>query len=324
MSNIREIAEKVGVSVTTVSRVLNDHPYVSEEKRKAVEQAIEQLNYTKNIHAVHLVKGKTNMIGVVLPYVNHPYFNNILEGAAREALVNGYRLVVCQTNYQKEKEQEALDMLKVKQVDGILICSRANDWDTIEDYVSYGPIVTCEDAKGHEVSSVFINHYEGFMTGMNYLFEKGYRKIGYCIARKESANSQKRKKAYVDALKMINEPIKEEWMFHDCLTIEDGERLAQELFHMKHWPEALLVASDQVAAGVILACQKYGWDIPGDLAVVGFDNHPIAHVLGMTTIEHPSAEMGTEAFRLLHRQIHQKAGKEDRELTFRLLKRKSA
>jgi DNA-binding LacI/PurR family transcriptional regulator len=133
-----------------------------------------------------------------------------------------------------------------------------------------------------------------------------------------------RKKAYVDALKMINEPIKEEWMFHDCLTIEDGERLAQELFHMKQWPEALLVASDQVAAGVILACQKYGWDIPGDLAVVGFDNHPIAHALGMTTIEHPSAEMGTEAFRLLHRQIHQKAGKEDRELTFRLLKRKSA
>ncbi|MER2256753.1 MAG: LacI family DNA-binding transcriptional regulator, partial [Priestia megaterium] len=112
MTNIRDIAKKAGVSVSTVSRVLNHHPYVKEEKRRLVEQVIHELNYEQNINAVHLSKGKTNMIAVVLPFINHPYFSLLLEGVASQALEKHYQLVICQTNYDVKKEEEALHMLK--------------------------------------------------------------------------------------------------------------------------------------------------------------------------------------------------------------------
>src|SRR5690606_34576394 len=104
-------AKMAGVSVTTVSRVLNNHPYVSEEKRAAVLQAMERVNYQRNINAVHLSTGKTLLIGVAVPFTNHPYFGLLVEGIANEAIKNNYKLVLFQTNYEKDREIEALKML---------------------------------------------------------------------------------------------------------------------------------------------------------------------------------------------------------------------
>ncbi|KOO50382.1 LacI family DNA-binding transcriptional regulator [Priestia koreensis] len=323
MSNIRTIAERAGVSVTTVSRVLNDHPYVSEEKRLAVKRVIDELQYTKNINAVHLVKGQTYMIGVILPYVNHPYYNQIIEGIAKEALLHGYKLVICQTNYQVDKEKEALEMLKVKQVDGLVICSRESDWAIIESYERFGPIVMCEEAKDRLVSSVYINHYDGFKLGMEYFISKGHTSIGCCLARPNSENSKKRRNAYQDVLQQVDIKDREDWVFYGCLTIEDGEGVAEKLFQMGDRPEALLVSSDQVAAGIITKSQQLGMNVPEDLSVIGFDNHPISRALGITTIEHPGLEMGQKAFTQIYKQIVQKESSSDHELSFQLIERHS-
>lgn len=159
MANIRDIAKLAGVSVTTVSRVLNGHPYVSEEKRQTVLEVVEKLNYSQNANAVHLSKGKTNIVGVILPYINHPYFDAMVGGIMEGALSHNYRVLLCQTNYNKNEEIKSLHMLKTKQLDGMIICSRSNEWEIIEQYATYGSMIACEGADNIGISSVSTNHY---------------------------------------------------------------------------------------------------------------------------------------------------------------------
>ncbi|WP_044747753.1 LacI family DNA-binding transcriptional regulator [Bacillus alveayuensis] len=317
MSNIRDIAKLANVSVTTVSRVLNNHPYVSKEKREAVLRAIEALNYHKNINAVHLSRGKTNIIGVVIPFINHPYFSLLLEGISVEAQNQGYKIMILQTNYDIEKEMEALEMLKLKQVDALIITSRTSPLEVIKEYCDDGKIVLCEEMSGERFSSVFINHYKAFQEGINFLIENGHRYIGYCVGRRDGKSSVIRKKAYTEAMNRLGEPVREEWIFTNCLYIEDGERVVADLLKLNKAPTALLVTNDLVAAGIILECRKKGIQIPGQLAIVGFENHSIAQSLDITTIELPLRMMGEIAFK---KSIANEP-KSHTEIPFRLIQR---
>ncbi|MFG6119767.1 LacI family DNA-binding transcriptional regulator [Thalassobacillus sp. B23F22_16] len=318
MSNIRDIAKLANVSVTTVSRVLNNHPYVKEDKRKAVWEAVEQLDYQQNINAVHLSKGKTSVIGVVLPYINHPYFSRLLEGIADAAESDGYKLMVIQTNYEAEKEIEALDMLRLKQVDGVIFTSRNSPWHVLKEYRTYGPVVACENKLDEEISTIFIDHYQAFQLGMNVLMEKGHRKIGYCISRRKGSNSQKRHAAYCDQLEKLGEPVRDEWIFEKCLHMKDGARVLQEWTKLEDAPTALVVTNDLVASGLLLEAEKMGITVPEKLAIVGFDDQPLAEALQITTIRLPLHEIGAEAFRQAKSdQVVHKA------LPFRLIERKT-
>ncbi|HFJ9453123.1 LacI family transcriptional regulator [Bacillus anthracis] len=322
MANIKDIAKMAGVSVTTVSRVLNDHPYVSEEKRKAVIEIVEKLNYSQNANAVHLSKGKTNIVGVILPYINHPCFDAMVGGMMEVALAHNYRVLLCQTNYNKKEEMKSLHMLKTKQLDGLIICSRANEWQTIEPYASYGTIVACEDNDISNISSVYTNHSAAFQLGMDYLIEKGYKKIGYCTGRKLGPSSQKRFDVYKQQLQSIDEEVNEEWIFTECFTLEDGVKVAHKLKEMQHLPEALIVAGDEVAIGVMTEAEKLGIQVPEDLAIIGFDNQPISQVLQLTTIDQNLNEIGRKAFEMFYRQTSDERSKQEKvEIPYELVER---
>ncbi|WP_186577030.1 LacI family DNA-binding transcriptional regulator [Aquibacillus kalidii] len=297
MANIKDIAKLAGVSVTTVSRVLNNHPYVSEEKKEAVRYAMEQSNYRPNINAVHLSKGKTNLIGVVIPFINHPYFGLLVEGIANEAVSNNYKLVLFQTNYEEERELEALLMLKNKQIDGLVIGSRICHWEVIKEYIDYGPIVVCEDAREQQVASTYINHYESFSIALEYLHRKAHNEIGYCIGRKSGSNSTQRDLAYRDFLAKNNIDYNPSFVFSNCFKFEDGVRVVDLLTTMKKTPSALLVTSDQVAAGILTCCRERNIQVPHQLAIMGFDNQPIAKIMNITTLEIPIVEIGRSLFR---------------------------
>ncbi|GGM19710.1 LacI family transcriptional regulator [Paraliobacillus quinghaiensis] len=296
MTNIKDVAKLANVSVTTVSRVLNKHPYVSEEKREAVLDAVKKTNYHINRNAVNLSKGKTFLIGVVLPYSDHPYFGTLLKGIANAALEHNYKLVLIQTNYQKDKEKEAFIMLEQKQIDGLIICSRVSEWEVIEEYVIYGPIVLAEKNITEQVSSTYIDHYQAFYQALNHLYTNGYQSIGYCINRKNGVSSQQRERAYHDFLKEKQIPFDQNYIFDGYLNFEDGERVVQQLKQMKKPPAALIVTSDQVAAGIVTCCHNLGLQVPKDLAIIGFDNQPIAKYMGITTMEIPLSEMGENLF----------------------------
>ncbi|MEH7086027.1 LacI family DNA-binding transcriptional regulator [Neobacillus drentensis] len=296
MTNIKDLAKLAGVSVTTVSRVLNNHPYVSAEKRNAVLEAIRQSNYQQNINAVHLSTGKTFLVGLVVPFIDHPYFALLIKGIANEALKHNYNLVLFQTNYLESRELEALQTLKQKQIDALIICSRISEWTTIETYLPFGPIILCEDTRGKEVASSFVDHYKSFLFALDYLFQKGHEKIGYCIGRRSGTNSKNRELAYNDFLKNNRLPYNRAYVFEDCLHFEDGEKVLNQIMKMPHPPTALLATSDDVAAGIVTCAQNQGVTIPDNLALIGFNNQPIAKMMNITTIEIPLEEMGRKLF----------------------------
>jgi DNA-binding LacI/PurR family transcriptional regulator len=296
MTNIKDLAKMAGVSVTTVSRVLNNHPYVNKDKRTAVLEAIKLSNYQPNINAVHLSMGKTFLVGVVVPFIDHPYFGLLIKGMASKALENNYKLVLFQTNYVETRELEALKMVKQKQIDALIICSRICSWPVIEEYMTYGPIILCEDTRGKKVSSTFVDHYKSFIFALEYLYNTGHHKIGYCIGRKSGTNSKYRGMAFKDFVESNYLPYNPAYIFENCLNFEDGEKVIERIKQMSNPPTALLVTSDEVAAGIVTCAQNRNISIPRDLALIGFNNQPIAKMMNITTIEIPLEDIGRNLF----------------------------
>ncbi|GIO24057.1 substrate-binding domain-containing protein [Oceanobacillus sp. J11TS1] len=296
MANIQDVAKAAGVSVTTVSRVLNNHPYVKKEKEEAVKKAIIETGYIPNINAVNLKKGKTHLVGVVLPFLDHPYFSQLVQGVSQAASVHQYKLVLYQTGYHEEQEMEALEMLKLKQIDSLIICSRKISLDKVAHYREYGKIVLFENGEKMPLSYTFVDHYACFMKALEYLYERGHREIGFSINRLEGTNGRQREQAYRDFLKLKELPYNENYIFKNCLYIEDGERILKEISISWKRPTAILATSDQVAAGIITSSSKYQFKIPDDLAVIGFDNQPIARAMNITTVNIPLYSIGQLLF----------------------------
>lgn len=302
MANIREIAALAGVSVSTVSRVLNHHPYVAADKREAVLKAIHELQYTPNRNAVNLAIGATRMIGVILPFTNHPYYSGMLEGISAHALEHHYDIILCQTNYDVAEEERALQMLRDKLVDGIIVCSKQGDWALFETYASYGPIVVCEYTDSPYLSSVYADFYKSTIEAMNTLIAEGHRRIGYCLGRTNSYNSQQRLAAYKAQLQSIGEEVREEYCFFHCYHFDEGAEVLRSMLAFSKPPTALLVAGDQAACGIVIEAGKRGIQVPSDLSVIGFDNIPIAKVLELSTFDYVSYDIGTTAFDTFYRQ----------------------
>ncbi|ASS91327.1 MAG: LacI family DNA-binding transcriptional regulator [Bacillaceae bacterium] len=324
MATIRDIAKLAGVSVTTVSRVLNNHPYVSDEKKEAVLKVIEEINYKRNIHAVHLSRGFSNLIGVVLPKIDHPYFSSIVEGISEEAIKHHLQLVLFQTNYEPAKELEALELLRGTLLDGVIFCSRAISFDVLKEYKNAGPIVLCEDSDQSHFPSLSIPHEQAFQFGLDYLISKGHTKIAFTLGRMEGPNSKKRRKAYKTKMKELGEPIRSEWIFDKCLSITDGKQLMEKLQHLEKKPTAFFVTNDQVAAGILLSAEQYKIKIPQDIAILSFDNQPIADIMGITTIEIPIRKMGKLAVQsIIHCKEKREQTNKKMTLPFRLIERKT-
>lgn len=189
MANIIDIAKRAGVSVSTVSRVLNNHPYVSESKRKAVQDVIDELDYTPNRLAVNLIRKVTRSIGVVMPYNNNQAFDQLLHGVLNRSVEYEYSVMVLPTKYDPQIELSYLNMLKNKQLDGIVITSRSNTWETIIPYTKYGTIVACEFTDHHEIGCAYVDRYASFLDTFQLLKDKGHSQVAFTTARGEESTS---------------------------------------------------------------------------------------------------------------------------------------
>jgi DNA-binding LacI/PurR family transcriptional regulator len=174
------------------------------------------------------------------------------------------------------------------------------------------------------ISSVYVDHYEGFRLGTAFLLSKGHEKIGICLARKTSVNSIEREKSFADTLRREGKTVHPDWIFHQCYTMQDGAKILHRILNMKNRPTAIFTANDQVAAGLLTEAKKHSIRIPEDLAILGFDNHEISKALEITTIEHPGLTMGSRAFSLFHKQMQNEhiIGNSE-ELSFHLIERKT-
>jgi LacI family transcriptional regulator len=302
MATIGDVAKLAGLSRATVSRVLNNHPYVSEEKKRLVHEAMDQLGYVPNSIAQRLRTQTMETVAVLVSRISNPFFSKMVEVMENIATENNFQLIVCQTGSNKSRELVYLDWLKTKQVGGVILASSQNDWDKIKDYKEFGPIMFCNEFPLEaEAPIVRLDQFKGGYLGTKHLIEKGYREIAYCSGDRTSTNMNDRKRGFDHALKEYGLTMPEDWWFEGTLDIEDGRRVLRKIVTLKKRPSAVFTGSDEVAAGIINEAKKNGLNVPKDLAVVGFDDQPIAELTDpqITTIHQPTEEIGEKSMSLM-------------------------
>ncbi|MCL7747665.1 LacI family DNA-binding transcriptional regulator [Halalkalibacter alkaliphilus] len=304
MANISDVAKLSGLSKTTVSRVINNHPYVSDKKREQVLKAMKELGYIPNPSARRLRGQLTTTIGVIVPRIVNPFFAHLINSIEQAASEKGYQVLIGQSYEDKEKEVAFLNLLKTKQVDGIIMTSTENDWNVIESYIEYGPIMLCNDYVNQEIAPMIrLNQAKGAYIGANHLIERGHRKIAYCTGGlfDEQGKGKDRNRGFQKALSEAGIKINPKWIFIDQHTIEDGKHVLRQILEMEDRPTAIFTGSDEVAGGIVIAAKEKGLTIPNDLAVIGFDDQPIAEILDpkLTTIRQPVDLMGEKSIEVM-------------------------
>ncbi|MFP3510847.1 LacI family DNA-binding transcriptional regulator [Peribacillus sp. SIMBA_075] len=295
MAKISEIAKMCNVSKTTVSRVLNNHPFVSKEKREQILKVIEELDYAPSSLARNFRTNKTQTIALSVPRFDHPFFAHLVKGVSLAALENDYKVLIFQTFYDSKNELDVMEKLKNREVDGVILGALENEWNLIKPYLKYGPILLCNEY--HHFAPIPIIGYdesEATYQAVNHLIKKGYKKIGFCYDTSYSQAQSQRKEGFLKALADNNLLHNEDWIFGHGFNIEDGFRICDEIFKLKEKPTALFTGNDQVAAGIIKRATTLDYKIPEYLAIVGYDNQSICQVTTptITTIDIPIMELG--------------------------------
>ncbi|MNO19374.1 Catabolite control protein A [compost metagenome] len=304
MATIIDVARLAGVSKTTVSRVINNYPHISADKKEQVLKAMEQLGFTPNLSARRLRGQLATTIAVVVPKIVNPFFSYLVDAIEQVGYRNGYQTLICQTNEDKDKELAYLNLLKTKQADGMIMTSIENAWEDIKPFTQYGPIVLCNEYISKlDVPMIRVDQYQGTYIGVKHLIERGHRKIAYCTGGlfTEAGKDRDRNRGYQKALEEAGIPVNPNYILVDKHTIEDGKNVMRLILEMKDRPTAVFTGSDEIAGGLMMAAKQAGLSVPGDLAILGFDDQPIAEVLdpGLTTIRQPIEQMGQKAGEIL-------------------------
>ena len=315
MTNINEIAKMAGVSVTTVSRVLNNHKYVSEEKRAIVQKVIDEVNYTPNKNAVDLIRGETRMIGVIIPYNNNQAFDQMLHGVLNQSVEKDYSITVLPTKYNNDKEIEYLSMLKNKLLDGIIITSRTNNWESIIPYTNYGSVVSCEYTNHPEIGCSYIDRYASYLEAFQYLKDKGHAKVAFTTVRGMESMSTRQ---LISAYKEVFGELQSEFYLSDCSSFEDGYNAGKKLLSQKTRPTAIYANGDEVAGGMYQYAQSINMRVPEDIAILGQENQPIGIGMGISSIDHQLIKVGEQAFDLVINKSRQKV-----QIPYRIIERSS-
>lgn len=315
---IKDIARELGISPSTVSRALKDHPDISVDTKKAVNELAQKLNYQPNIVALSLRSSKTNTIGVVIPEIVHFFFSTIISGIDDVAKEAGYNVILAQSNESYAREVSDLQVLFNSRVDGMLISisRETSKFDHIEALISKGmPIVVYDrNFNSPNTSKVIVDDYLGAKEAVLHLLDQGCQRIAHLEGLLGLSISTDRLSGYMDALKERNVNIKEELILKCATgTMEEAEEVTAKLLASSNPPDALFANTDMMAMGAMKAAKKKGLKIPQDFAIIGFSNWSFGELTepSLSSVDQPGYEMGREAARLLIRQIELKGKDSD-------------
>jgi LacI family transcriptional regulator len=310
---IKDIARELGISPSTVSRALKDHPDISKDTKKAVNELADKLNYQPNIVALNLRQKKTNTIGVIIPEVVHFFFSTVISGIEDVAYSAGYNVIFAQSNESYQREVAHVKTMFNSRVDGLLLSlsRETTNFDHVESIISKGvPIVFYDRMYNSPTSSkVIVDDYAGAKEAVNHLIEQGCKQIAHIIGAPNLIISSDRLRGYTDALKESNIEMNNDLILQsESGTFEEGKKITQKLLSKKQGVDAIFCNNDPLAMGAMMAIKEKGLRIPQDIAVVGFSNWFFGELMepSLTSIDQPGFEMGQEAARLLIRQIDMK------------------
>ena len=335
-TTLKEIAETLGISITTVSKALKQYPDVSEKTRKAVIALAEELQYTPNSFAVNLRTKESKTIGLIIPEVVHHFFSNVINGILAEAEKNGYLVIILQSNESIELEKKQVALLVNKRVDGIIMSlsnESNNDIHIKEILRKEIPFVQFDKiSKLIPSSKVIINDQKAAMEAVQHLIDKGCKKIAHTRGPENPQNAIDRFLGYKKALDK-NGIAYDSNLVYTCknVTFDEGIVFAKQIVEQHPDVDGIFVITDLVAVGVLAYFNENAISVPNQIAVIGFSNWFMSQVITpkLSTVDQPSYSMGVAAFTLLlEEMICHKEGKQFTprtvELETRVLERDSS
>jgi LacI family transcriptional regulator len=299
---IRDVASKAGVSVTTVTRVINGKDDLSETTTQKVMAVVQELGYTSSLAARGMRSQRTNVIGLIMPDVASYYCQEILRGVNRAIARFDKDLIVYTSGvFDKENiaqhERSYVALLNGSITDGAIVVT-----PTATQFTTHAPLVIIDpNNETPDYPAIIATNQEGALAAMNYLTGLGHRRIGYIPGRMELVSSKQRLQGYEDGLAAAGLPLNEDLVEIGDYTAETAVICARKLLSLPDRPTAIFAANDMTAMGVYQAAREFGLQIPGDLSVVGFDNLREAAYLNppLTTIDQSVEHMATVATEML-------------------------
>jgi len=301
---IQDVARTAGVSVSTVSRVLNSKVDVATETQQHVLAVIDDLGYTTNLAARSMRSLRKNLVGLIMPDIAYPFAVEVMKGVNRAIAESEFDLLVYTTGDVRKSEsafheQKYVSLLNNSITDGvILVAPIASEFSSDAPIVSIDPLVS-----NPNYPAVHATNYQGAVDAMEYLLRLGHRRIGFISGRAGLESSNRRLNGYRDALESAGLPVQPDLIVPGDYTTETGALRARQLMSLQDPPTAIFGSNDQTAMGVYQTAQEMGLRIPEDLSVIGFDNISESKYMGLTTMDQFISEMGFVATQMLIRLI---------------------
>ena len=326
---IKDVAKLAGVSISTVSRVINDSKPVTDEVKQRVLDVIKETGYVPNPLARSLVTKKSKLIVVIVPEVSDSFVNEILNGIEAVAKMYDYDILLVNTYSDKQQEIDSIRLLKTKQVEGIVMVS----WILDEDHVNYmkesriPAVYISKTARDYDIYTVSTSNENATYDMTKYLIENNHKEIALIMTSKEETILEaERRTGYERALKDNNIEVRDELIKHGNTDYEGGYNSMKELLEDKIIPSAVFVTGDEAAVGAINAIFDAGYNVPQDISVVGFNDTKLAKIYRpkLTTVFQPLFDMGAVSIRALIKLINGEPVEEKKiELPYQIMERES-
>lgn len=299
MASIRDVARIAGVSPSTVSRVMNGTARVDDEKKQRVEKAIVETGFRPNEVARSLFKKSSKIIGILVPDIVNPFFNELAGAIEEECDRRGYRLTLCNSNNDVEKEKRNLNLLERMNADGaILMTNREEIREEIDKCRIPIVMIDRQIERGEEIASIQSDHYQGGRMAVEYLLSCGCRNIVQMSGPKRLSSARQRHQGYLDVCR--ERGLEPKWI--ECeYSYESGLEKTGEILRRFPETDGIIAANDMVAISVYKILHKEGIRVPDDVQVIGFDNIMLSSLFTpeITTIAQPIAKMGQTAVQIL-------------------------
>ena len=310
--SLKEIAEIAGVSVSTVSRVLNGKTYVNEETRKKVLNIIGRENYHPNAIAQSLKNGASNTLCLMIPSIQNVIFAPITRGVEDVARENGYTVILCNTDENEETEALSIEKMRSRWVDGFIIASSYGNkkeiYSLAEEHIPIVLVNRFSESDIGKLSIISIDNYKAGYDATKYLADQGFRRIAIAVGKQMHKFYRDRLEGYQAALKDSGLPYDERLIMQEMNSNDDFYAMTQALMNTAERPDVFFATSDPKAIVIMHALHDMGYKIPQDVAVLGFDNVELSSIIepALSTVSQPLYEIGAVAARNIIYQIRQR------------------
>ncbi|MFB3163937.1 LacI family DNA-binding transcriptional regulator [Neobacillus sp. 179-J 1A1 HS] len=307
MANIQQVAKQAGVSVATVSRVLNSQNTVSAKTKMRVEEAIKKLNYEPSLLGRNLRTSESRLLLILIPTISNPFYLEIIKGIEQVAISQNYNILLCETDSNPNKENIYFDLVRKKMADGIITMDPAVNVETLKKLAENYAIIQCseyEECTG--IPYVTIDNEEASYRAVKHLIQIGHHKIALMNADEKYLFARQRKMGYKRALEENGITLRNEYIISTPnLGFENGQHAMKKILNLQERPTAVFAVSDLLAIGALKEINAAGLHVPSDIAVVGFDKIDFSNMTNptLTTIAQPMRKMGNVAARMLIEKI---------------------